>query len=96
MSSPPAHEPEKEWHIPQRIRVKTLKDDAGYSFRQIEAKTGIPRTTALNLYHNTAKRQNRLPKPTRSRGRLSKLSPKDIRTIEQILESDEFESRALT
>lgn len=96
MSSPVRQQPEVECHTPRRLRIQTLKDDAGFSFRQIQEKTGIPKSTVLDLYHNRRGRQHLSSNPAVKRGRPSKLSPKDIRSIEAILESHEFESRALT
>lgn len=97
MSSPTRHILEGEWHTPQKARVKALKNDAHWSFRQIEQRIGLPKSTIFDLYHDrTSRRPSSGPHKIAKRGRPSILSPTDIHTMEQILESHEFESRALT
>ncbi len=96
MSSPPSHEPNTEWHTPQKARIKALRDDAHWTFRQIIKQTGIPKSLVAKLYHNMGRRSDSGPHKDTQRGRPLTVSPKDIRNMEQILESHEFESKALT
>ena len=101
MSSPPSHSPEMEWHTPQTARIKTLRDDASLSFGRISKITGIPKSSVFDKYHETitydsSRRKSHNPDWEETRGRPSKISLEDIRTMEQILESDRVETRGLS
>ena len=95
MSWPPTHEINTEWHTPLRIRIQALRDNAKFTFRQIWDVTKIPLGSIHRIYFGTTRRAHHDPEFEETRDRPNKISRKDIRNIELILEEDGFCSRAL-
>ena len=96
-SSPAPHNSCEEQDTPVRKRVRTLQYDSAQSFGSIENVTGVPKQTVQRICVVTSSRRNtNNPKYEEQRGKAAKMSPKDIRRMEQILEEDGFCARALT
>ena len=109
MSSPSSHIPDREWHSPARVRVRTLKYDAQMSYRQIDKATTsfappglneqisrrIPKSTAWDFIHKPYRRLGTAEYPE-TRGRKTKLSNEEISHILQILENSGIEGKSYT
>ena len=101
MSSVNEHSPRKEWHTPQTARIKTLREDANFSFGQIAQQTSIPKSTLWDKYqasiaNHTSRRLGNHPNREQARGRPPLLSQEDIWKLETIIKSDPIETRQLS
>ena len=97
MSSPTTHPVDAEWHTPQTSRVKTLRNDAGMSYRQIWSATKIPLATAWRLNHgSSARRSANRTDFGETRGSKKKLSREEVARCDQLLETAGFDGKSLT
>lgn len=58
MSSATSNNVDEEWHTPQRVRVRSLRFDAGTTYHAIEKQTGIPETSCRDIVKASSSRRN--------------------------------------
>ncbi len=101
MSSPTHHEIDLHHYTPQTARVRTLYNDAAWSYRHIESHTAkqgyrIPKIIAWRIdYRSSARRLKNDINREETRGRKTKLSREDVAYIDRILKKVAFDERAI-
>ena len=80
-----------EWSTPQKIRVKALHDEAGWSKKAIATELSIPRSTVYRLASTNDRRdgKTRIGCPT-------KLSSSDIDALVTIVTKNGWKGRTYT
>ncbi len=96
-SSPVIHTGTTEWATPVRKAIRTDRFDHAMTIRVIADTRQIPITTVYDICDaSSSRRSSNNPKSQEKRGRKSKISAKEVRQMELILQEDGFYSRALT
>ena len=96
-SSPVPHVPGHEYDTPTRKAIRSDRFNHSMTFQSIHETRAVPEPTIRHIYKAPSSRRSVYnPKITEKRGKKSKVTPKDVRQIERILEEDGFCARALT
>lgn len=96
-SSPVPHEAQHEWPTPIRAKIRSDRFDHAMTYEAISNTRSVPVPTVSTICHAPISRRGvNYIKTTETRGRKSKVTSKDIRQLEKILEEDGFCARALT
>ena len=96
-SSPVPFVPNKELDTPRRKEIRSDYYDHAMTYRAISDTRHVPKSTVFDICNaSSSRRSTHNPKIQETRGRSRKITPKDIRQMERILEEDGIYSRALT
>lgn len=96
-SSPIVHEFGTEYDTPTRKAVRSDRFDHALTYQAIANTRQIPKTSVIRICDDTSSRRSiHNPKKEEKRGKDTKVSPKDVRQMELILQEDGFCTRALT
>ena len=96
-SSPPPHKPNTEWDTPRRKEIRSDHYDHFMTYDAIAEARNILKITVFDICHVISSRRSVYnPDIQENRGKKSKITAKDVRQIELILEEDGFYARNLT
>ena len=95
-SSPIAHTAQQEWPTPIRAKVRSDRFEHSMTYQSISDTRDIPYTSVHDICDAPSSRRGaNYEKTKEARGAKSKITLKDIRQMERILEEDGFCARAL-
>ena len=95
-SSPIAHTAQQEWPTPIRAKVRSDRFEHSMTYQSISDTRDIPYTSVYDICNAPLSRRGANYKKTKeARGVKSKITLKDVRQIDKILEEDGFYARAL-